>query len=134
MSTTALRNQTIYSDIRGDMAPNPATDDLLLLSNENAVKESIKGLLSTNKYERIWNKRIGSNIRALLFENDTPLTQYALREAILETIDNYEPRAIILDVTIIPSPDENAYYAQITFSLKNSEDPVELSVILNRVR
>lgn len=116
------------------MAPNPATDDLLLLSNENAVKESIKGLLSTNKYERIWNKRIGSNIRALLFENDTPLTQYALREAILETIDNYEPRAIILDVTIIPSPDENAYYAQITFSLKNSEDPVELSVILNRVR
>jgi len=134
MSTTALRQQAIYSDIRGDMAPNPATDDLLLLSNEDAVKESIKGLLSTNKYERIWNKRIGSNIRALLFENDTPLTQYALREAILETIDNYEPRAIILDVTIIPSPDENAYYAQITFSLKNKEDPIELSVILNRVR
>lgn len=128
------RVEAIYTDLRGDFEKNPASDDLLLINNETAVETSVRNLLLTDFYERPFNKRLGSNIKALLFELDTPQTQYNLREAIIEVIDNFEPRCILLDVVVIPSPDTNQYYIEITYSLVNKEEPLTFSVILDRVR
>ena len=134
MATQTTRQEVIYSDVRGDFLDNPATGDLMVYTNEQAIEQSIKNLLLTNYYERPFQKNIGSNIRGLLFELDTPQTQYALREAIIETIDNYEPRCILLDVLIIPSPDINAYFVEITYSIVTREEPITFNVILERAR
>ena len=63
------RKEVIYSDIRGDLSLNPATDDVLLVTNEDAIRTSIINLLNTDRYERVMQPNLGSNIRALLFEN-----------------------------------------------------------------
>lgn len=129
------RNKNIvYSDLRSDLAVNPATDDLLLTTNEASIEQSIKNLLNTNRYERVFRPDVGSSIRSLLFENSGPQTAYNIRELIYETILNYEPRCNLMDVIVEDDSDRNQYNIYITFSAINAEEPVVLDLILNRVR
>lgn len=134
MAVQTRRQEPIYTDVRGDFVENPATNDLLLASNETAVEQSIRNLLLTNYYERPFQKRLGSNISALLFELDTAQTQYLLREAIIETIENFEPRCILMDVLVIPAPDLNSYFVEITYGIQSREEPITFNVLLERVR
>lgn len=129
------RNKNIvYSDLRSDLAVNPATDDLLLTTNEASIEQSIKNLLNTNRYERVFRPDVGSSIRRPLFENSGPQTAYNIRELIYETILNYEPRCNLIDVIVEDDSDRNQYNIYITFSAINAEEPVVLDLILNRVR
>jgi|TARA_R110001592_G_scaffold52070_1_gene159656 phage baseplate assembly protein W len=129
------RNKNIvYSDLRFDLAVNPATDDLLLVNNEASIEQSIKNLLNTNRYERVFRPDVGSSIRSLLFENSGPQTAYNLRELIYETIINYEPRCNLMDVVVEDDSDRNQYNVYVTFSAINAETPVVLDLILSRVR
>ena len=105
MSTQRL--QTVHSDIRSDLLQHPGTEDLLLQSNEAAIISSIKNLLLTDRMERPFQPRIGSSIRAMLFENFTPRTESRIKLAVEETIENFEPRCNLIDVIVEGDPDNN---------------------------
>ena len=128
------RKEVIYSDIRGDLSLNPATDDVLLVTNEDAIRTSIINLLNTDRYERVMQPNIGSNIRSLLFENADVQTAYNLRELIYETIETFEPRCNLIDVIVEDDQDRNAYNLYITFTLINKSEPQLLEFALERVR
>tara|TARA_B100000212_G_scaffold102506_1_gene75570 strand:- start:3 stop:398 length:396 start_codon:yes stop_codon:yes gene_type:complete len=128
------RKEVIYSDIRGDLSLNPATDDVLLVTNEEAIRTSIINLLNTDRYERVMKPNLGSNIRALLFENADVQTAYNLRELIYETIETFEPRCNLIDVIVEDDQDRNAYNLYITFTLVNRSEPQLLEFALERVR
>ena len=128
------RKEVIYSDIRGDLSLNPATDDVLLVTNEDAIRTSIINLLNTDRYERVMKPNLGSNIRALLFENADVQTAYNLRELIYETIETVEPRCNLIDVIVEDDQDRNAYNLYITFTLVNRSEPQLLEFALERVR
>jgi len=57
-----------------------------------------------------------------------------IREKIIETIVNYEPRANLINVSVTADPENSMYTASIIFSVLNSINPVTLEVILRRVR
>ena len=63
---------SLNSDFRKDLLVSPVSKDLALLKDEDAVKESIKNLILTDRGERLMQPYIGGNIRAMLFENMTP--------------------------------------------------------------
>jgi len=130
MTTTSI----IYSDIPSNFDIHPIKEDLVLLTNENAVKRSIRNLLLTDPYERFFNPDVGAGIRQSLFENISSDTEYVLKEKIRETIVNYEPRANIYSVNVKALADDNAYSASIVFSIINSTTPITLDLILKRVR
>jgi len=134
MASLTKRQEVVFSDLRGDFLENPATNDLLLHTNEDAIITSIRNLLLTNRYERPFRADVGSNITKLLFEPDTAMTQYALKNAIIECIENYEPRCTLLNVLIIPAPDLNTYIVEITFSIVSNQDPVSFNLLLQRNR
>ena len=128
------RTNKVYSDIRGDMLLNPATDDVVLYTNEDAIKYSIFNLLTTNYNERPFQPRIGSNVLGMLFENDSQELEEELRAAIIETIDNFEPRCLLTDVIVIPDPDNNTYQVEINYRVLNNEEPQSFALVLDRVR
>jgi phage baseplate assembly protein W len=123
-----------YSDFNTSFAIHPIKKDLSLKADEESVKQSIKNLLLTDRGERPFNNALGSNVRALLFENYTPQTMVLFKRFILETVENFEPRAIVKDIDISPDPDNNSIVASIIFRLINRSDDVQLDVILERVR
>ena len=128
----AKRQEVVYSDIRSDVAFHPASNDILLSTNELAIQNSIKNLLMTNRYERPFQPDIGSDVRKMLFENFSMITEARIRNAIIETIENYEPRCNIIDVIVVGDPDNNSFDVEITFNVVNKENPVSFDVILSR--
>ncbi|MBT9159399.1 MAG: hypothetical protein DDT26_00658 [Dehalococcoidia bacterium] len=123
-----------YSDIATAFAPHPISDDLTRITNVDSIKRSVRNLILTGKYERRLTPELGSSIRGLLFEPMTPFTTIRIREAIVETIENYEPRAILRDVLVQPSYDDLEYFIQIEFRIEQSEAPVFLELFLERIR
>lgn len=110
------------------------TGDVGRITNADAVKRSVRNLVLTDKYERRLNPAIGSNIRTILFEPMDGRTTIQLRDYIEETIQNYEPRAILEGIVVEPDYDRQSYYVSIRFRIINIEEPVTLDFYLDRVR
>ena len=126
--------RNIYSDLPTNLNIHPVKGDIVLLSDEAAVKRSIINLMYTEPYERFFRPNIGAGLKAYLFENINQDTEFMIKEKIIESIRNYEPRANVINVSVTAKPDDNMYIASIIFSVLNSINPVTLEVILRRVR
>lgn len=135
MSTINLKSRTPdYLDLDLDFIRKPGTGDISKKVAEEAIKRSIRNLVLTNHYERPFRSFIGSNVQKLLFENLEPLTANMLIRAITEVIENFEPRANLIDVQVTVNFDNNGYDVRITFAPVNKIEPVVTSLFLERVR
>lgn len=132
--TPLKRKLSIYSDLHKDLEKNPVSNDLALKLDEEAVKESMKNLILTNKGERLFQPNLGSDVVKSLFDNMTPATLKVLETNVRTTLKNYEPRATILDVELIPYYDENRIKINITFYVRSAEIPITIAVFLERTR
>lgn len=132
--TSIELKKVIYQDVFTSGFLNNDTKDINVVTNEDAVKTAIINILLTNPGEKLFDTSFGSEINKLLFENITPQTTAVLNSLITSAIENYEPRARILDVIASPLPDNNAYAITIVFSVINKEEPISLEFVLNRVR
>ena len=133
-NTSANRPKEIYSDFLTNFNAHPNTGVLLKRSDEEAVKRSIRNLLLTDAGERMFQPNLGSSVRRYLFENASEVTKNNLRETILNTIKNYEPRANVIDVIVTLSNDEHTYMIDIYFNIINNPTVVVFNVQLDRVR
>jgi phage baseplate assembly protein W len=130
----AVNEKTVYSDFNLGFVAHPVTGQLAKKRNREAVKQSVKSLILTDFYERPFKSDIGCGIRQYLFELFTPATRQQMENAIREVINNYEPRAKIIDVLVEDRPDMNAVTVSLAFFIINDSNPVVLDVILERVR
>ena len=133
-STSKKRVNRIYSDLDLDFTRNPVTSDVVGLSDVDAVKRSVKNLIQTNHYERPFHPEIGSDVRALLFENMTPLTALNLERKVIEVLVNFEPRAKIVNVVASPDIDSNRYHLMISFYVVGIQTPIIVETFLQRLR
>jgi phage baseplate assembly protein W len=124
----------IYRDLHKDMTKSPVNDDLAVKIDEEAVKESIKNLILTDKGERLMQPLLGGSIRAMLFDNNSPATLKLIQEQVRETIEQYEPRATLIDVQVTSQIDDNVVRITIFFYVNNVEQPISVSVLLERIR
>ena len=133
-STSKKRVNRIYSDLDLDFTRNPVTSDVVKLTDVEAVKRSVKNLIQTNHYERPFHPEIGSNLRAMLFENITPQMTHALSKQIDLLIKNFEPRCRLVQVRNLPDLDRNGYFVSINFYVQNHPTPVIVESFLERLR
>jgi phage baseplate assembly protein W len=124
----------VYSDLSTNFDVHPIKQDLMLLTNEAAVKRSVRNLILTNPNERFFNLEVGSGIIDTLFENLSRDNEFILKQKIVDVIRNYEPRASLISVNVKSLPDDNAYSVNIVFAIVNKTTPTSLDLILRRVR
>lgn len=124
----------LYSDLDFNFTRKPGTDDIALSYDAQAVIRSIRNLILTNHYERLWNPDLGSNVNAILFELISPASADSLKFEIKMLIENYEPRAILKEVVVTPLPDKNAYNLYLSFFLENATLPTTITLLLERTR
>jgi phage baseplate assembly protein W len=113
---------------------HPVRKDVTKHVGDKAVINSIKNLVSTNFYERLFNPSLGGNIRKLLFENLDVITSVRMEKEITQIIENFEPRARLSEVIVIPEPDTNSFKVKVQFSIINKQDPIEITFQLERTR
>lgn len=123
-----------FSDLDLNFIPNPATGDVTLKYDENAIKQSIKNLVMTLNTERPFQPQIGSQVSRLIFEPMTLSTQIVLKNAISDTITNFEPRAKLQNVDVIFDDNNNDVRISIVFIVLNTSKPVFLDIFLKRTR
>jgi len=128
------KKRNFYADFHKDLSLNPLSNDLALKRDEEAIKESIKNLILTDRGERLFQPNVGGDIRATLFENNTPATIKIVQERIKATIQSFEPRVELIDVEVTSSLDSNTIEVKIIFYMRNSETPVSVNIFLERVR
>jgi phage baseplate assembly protein W len=124
----------LFSDFTSGFIKDPDSKDIVKATNEDSVKSSIKNIVLTDRTQRFFNAQFGCDIRKMLFENIEPTTEAAIKKLITNAIENYEPRAELLDVVVSGIEDQNAYSITIIFNTINNVVPEKLELILTRVR
>ena len=128
------RNTRTFSDFDFNFTKHPATYDVAMKYDEEAIKASVRNLVLTQNYERPFHSEIGSQIRGLLFEPATPMLNVMLKRAITDTITNFEPRVKLEEVQVTISPDDHYVNVSIYFRIINTTRPVQVDLILTRTR
>lgn len=132
--TTKKENQSAYSDIDPSMLISSKDSDLFVLENTKAVRRSILNLLLTAYGERLFQPNIGGSLRSLLFEPIDPLTTFEMKDRIINTIRNHEPRVNALVVDVVSNPESNSYQVTVEFSLVFSGERDRVTTVLERIR
>ena len=130
----SLRSARIYKDLDLDFQINSATKDIQKLTDVESVKRSVRNLIKLNHYEKPFRPEIGSNLRAMLFENITPQINHAISKQIDLLIKNYEPRCRLVQINVQPALERNGYRASISFFVVNTPERVEMESFLERLR
>ena len=121
-----------YIDFDMDFTVHPSTGDLSTVRRSTAINRSIQNLLSTKINERLFQPNTDNGIEILLFENFNKLTTSRLEQAIAKTIEKYEPRAQVLNITVKPDEESNAYLVSITYMPDNDVQEANLEGFLER--
>jgi phage baseplate assembly protein W len=133
--TIEQKKITYYEDFLNNFEKHPLTGYLATVTNEEAVKQSIKNLVLTIRGERFYEPNKGSTVMASLFNNMDAVTLITIRDSIIETINNYEPRAILHEVQVVPRTAENAVWVRIIFSVRNYlPEQYSLDLLITRTR
>lgn len=66
--TATSKKIEYYSDFSTDFDIHPGKKDLTRVTNEDAVKRSIRNLIITNTGERLFQPALGADLSRLLFE------------------------------------------------------------------
>jgi len=124
----------LASDFFKDLTIIPGKEDISRKLNENAIKESIKNIVLTNKGERPFQPQFGCDLDKLLFESATPQTFDLIKSVVTDAIETYEPRCDLMSVDVLGDIDSNQVYVTIMFRIINTDNPVSFNILLDRTR
>jgi len=122
-----------YSDIDLTFARRP-DNDVYKKTDAAAVKQSVKNILMTNYAERPFMPEFGANLNDFLFNLDTEFDDDLLEESIIRAIEDYEPRAVVLNVKVTTKPDFNSVTATVTFRVLSTNEVLSVNLDLTRLR
>ena len=121
-----------FKDVGMSFLLNVFTKDAAVVKNENAIKQSIKNLVLTQKGEKLFQPEIGSGVYELLFEPMDPFTADSIRDEIINTLGQYEPRITILEVDVEPNEATNTFDVTVEYRIVGQPIVETVNFILQR--
>ena len=89
--------------------------DVFRKTDAAAVKQAIKNLILSNRYEKPYRPSYGGDLSGLLFELADENTGNEILSRIKNQIERYEPRAKILNIKVTSRPDYNSLNVYLEF-------------------
>ena len=135
MPVIRQRQSRRFKDISLSFKRHPVTNDILALTNEDAIKRSVRNLVETINEERFFNPLIGSQVKDSLFELPDNQVRATLKSQIENSILNFEPRVNLTDVIVNHPNDTNDLEVTISYDIVGQESiPQEITFILQPTR
>ena len=124
-----------FKDIGSAFQINPLSNDLLAIKNETAIARSVRNLIFTLQGERFFNQELGSRVSRALFENIDRISASVIEDEIRNTIDNFEPRVRLIDVSVAPDYSNNEFNVTLSYDIVGIDVlPQQLSFALQQTR
>ena len=120
-----------FKDINLSFKRHPVTNDVLTVSNEDAIKRSVKNIIFTILGEKPFLPLFGSVINQSLFDLNTNLNEIRISDEIKQSLLNYEPRIDNIEVTVSVYPESNELNCIIQYDIVGIPAPTqEVDVLL----
>jgi phage baseplate assembly protein W len=135
VTIAATRNRS-YVDIDLSFDKKPTSGEIYKKTNAAAVKQAVKTLLLTNRNEKPFQPYFGANLNNYLFELAEAGSEREIESEIRNAIEVYEPRvdagSLVVRAKVLP--DYNSLDVTIIFKIINTNERVEFTTVLNRLR
>lgn len=115
ISTELGKISRSFKDISFNFSKNPITNDIVVLKNEEAIKQSVKNLILTQIGERLFSPLVGTNTTSYLFELSTSFSINTLITEIENTLKIFEKRIRLSNITINSEEDSNEFNVSIEY-------------------
>lgn len=133
--TNTSKTKNLFKDIRLNFASHPVTKQLLLVVDDESIRQSVKRIVLTNHYEKPFSPFFGANLIYQLFENFTPALVAALKFDISNSIYKYEPRVSkVVQVNVTEDLDSNGLRILVEVLPENRHDPIQIDLFIERIR
>ena len=120
-----------FKDINLSFKRHPVTNDVLTVSDEDAIKRSVKNIIFTILGEKPFEPNFGSVISRSLFDLNTNLNEIRISDEIQQSLLNYEPRIDNIVVTASIYPDSNELNCVVQYEIVGIPAPTqEVDVLL----
>jgi phage baseplate assembly protein W len=106
-----------FKDISLSFNRHPITNDIVVISNEDAIKKSVQNLVRTRINERFFNSLLGSNATEYIFELTGTEVEILLENEIQTLLENFETRIRVSTVQVEASPDDNELNITIAYDI-----------------
>jgi phage baseplate assembly protein W len=134
MSST-ITKKDVFKDLSLKFLAHPETGAVPVVKNENAIKQQVKNLIFTNRYETLFRPNVYGGIYDALFDSFDPITVQSVKQAIQDVINNYAKRAELLEISLTDRlDDENAIEVTVVIKPLNFPNAVTINFFLQRTR
>lgn len=120
---------SIYTDI--DYRLNTVNKDIRLSTDKEAIDNSLRNIILTNKGEVPGNPEFGSNIEEILFEQLDGVTEILLKNMITIEIEKWEPRVELKDVIFSSDYDNGVLMMNIKYEMVENDEIQSTIVKIN---
>ena len=121
-----------FEDVNISLPKNPFTKDIYGVSNENAIKQSIKNLVLTVPGEKPFQPLVGSRVNELLFEPLDPFIADSIKDEIINTIKQHEPRVDLQKVQVQPIYTQNRVNISVQYKIVGLPIVEDITFVLQR--
>ena len=98
-------------------------------TTREAAVTNLKNLIMTQKGERYMQPNFGTNVRTILFENNTEEIRESLRSTIQQDIQYWLPYISLTDVEVTPSADYHSLSVRLSFQITNIGANVVINIL-----
>ena len=120
-----LRISRKFKDISLSFVRNPVTNDILAITDADAIKKSVINLVRTRSGERFYNRLLGSEVEDSMFELQSQETAINLELDIKTLLSNYEPRISVQTVQVTYPEDSNDLNIRISYNIIGISIPAQ---------
>ena len=107
-----------FKDINLSFKRHPVTNDLVVIKNEDAIKQSVKNIIFTILGEKPFLPLFGSKMNSSLFELDTNFNETKISDEISSVLLNNEPR--ISNILVSVSNPDDSHELNVTIQYDNT--------------
>ena len=127
-------SKTADSDLDLLFRNHPQTGDVVVRTDAEAVKRSVRNIILTNHYERPFKPGFGGSIRNLLFDLTTSRKLRKTQSRIVDMLESFEPRIHNVQVRLNDTVDNNEVRLSVYYTIKNSTKNHSMEMTLARAR
>lgn len=129
---TSQKKSRSFVDLAIGMSKNSFTDDAAIVKNDNAIKQAVKNLVMTVPGEKPFAPSVGSQVSQLLFEPFDSFTSDAIKEELINTITNFEPRVSLTLVDVRANFERNTFDVTIEYTIVGIPIVESIEFVLQR--
>jgi phage baseplate assembly protein W len=133
MSATILVSTREFKDVDFSFAKHPASYNILVKKNSNAVRQSVMHLLRLRSGDIPFHPEIRSPIYEFMFDNATSVAKIVMESEVRKYLEVYEPRLLVDDVKVT-FEDNNSINCVISGTIINVSSPITINVLVNAIR